>query len=664
MLKTISWYYYRFRSMSMKEVFWRIKQILWAKYEKIFYKQWSVKYLLDADGTRLMEMFKSINFYGLEDIHSEDIPKDWTEKTLECAEKLLKHRYDLFALGDIDLGAEINWNYNYKRGSETPLIFSFDMGYQDSETHGDFKYLWELPRLQHLITLSKAFYLTQDERYVREVESQIKSFMKQCPYMVGINWIMPMEAAIRLISISWVVAFLKRYLQENKKTCVMIQQFISMHMDFVSNNYSAYSAGNNHLVAEAAGVFITSVCFNQLARASEYKQKSYEILCREIKRQFYDDGVNKEQTTHYQLSCSYCFLLAALVGQSNGISFPSEYWKVLEKSANFIMTISNMDGSVPDIGDRDDGKTVLLSETPCKAAQSFLAISAVLFDRSDFKYKARDFDEMSFWLFGKKGRAIFEVMTANSRSVRSLVAFGYGGYFVLNNNIGNSKLIFDCGPLGFESIAAHGHADALSFTFSAFDRDFFIDPGTYIYSCANPHRRYFRSTAAHNTVVIDYCDQAEFRGSFMWTKKYECHVEEWESNDHRDRIVAWHDGYLRLSDPVIHRRTVDWHKRDGVITLTDMVEARDSHTIQLCFHLAHECDLIQVEDFLWYISNRDKHIVLYLDKQLSTKIYRGSMAPICGWASRSYDQKSPIYTILLEGIFSGNQCFETKICLV
>ena len=57
------------------------------------------------------------------------------------------------------------------------------------------------------------------------------------------------------------------------------------------------------------------------------------------------------------------------------------------------------------------------------------------------------------------------------------------------------SVLFDCGELGFKSIAAHGHADVLSFTVRAFGEDLLVDPGTYDYFTFSGWRLYFRGTA-------------------------------------------------------------------------------------------------------------------------------------------------------------------------
>ena len=69
-------------------------------------------------------------------------------------------------------------------------------------------------------------------------------------------------------------------------------------------------------------------------------------------------------------------------------------------------------------------------------------------------------------------------------------------------------LIFDCGPLGD---GGHGHYDLLSVEAFAGGRPLIVDPGRFTYSEAPPNlRRWFRGTAAHNTVCVDGLDQTPY----------------------------------------------------------------------------------------------------------------------------------------------------------
>jgi hypothetical protein len=439
---------------------------------------------------------------------------------------------------------------------------------------------------------------------------------------------------------------------------------VQSHVDYVTRNYAEYSSANNHFIAEAAGVFIASICFGGLNKANaRHRDRAYRILCEEIIRQHYEDGVNKEQAVHYQVFAFYFLLLAGLLGRANGVEFPGQYWDMLEKSATFIAAVADDNCLLPEIGDSDDGRAVVLSEGDSNPVRSILATSAVLFNRAEFKTKARYFDETSFWLLGKDGQRQFDDITEQDASAGP-TRFERGGYYILTGGgPAKAKIVFDCGPLGFGAIAAHGHADSLSFILDAYNRSFFIDPGTYTYIAADLFRNYFRSTAAHNTVVIDSKNQSEIAGPFLWATKANSFVQEWQDNDAFAKVIGWHDGYRRLSDPVTHRRGIEFDKNNAVMVIRDFIESRTSHTVEQFFHLSPECVVSQLDVNRFRIINGDAAIELLTDKRVSVKTRRAEENPISGWASRSYDRKEPTTTIACRTACTGNKCLTTRIIL-
>jgi hypothetical protein len=658
------WYYNRLKSMGLNEILYRLRKLLWQITARILRNRVANFYKNSASHTtRIVGLIKQIDFYGLGEIGYNDIPDEWRAGIISAADKLLEHRYKCFALEDKYLGREICFNRELKRDIDMPLKFASWMDYRDTDLYGHFKYFWELGRFQHLVTLAKAYYLTGHEKYASEVAGQIKAFVRQCPYLLGVHWIIPMEAALRLISIVWIVSFMKNYLRYDVETCNLIEEIVTSHVDYIAENFSAYSSANNHLIGELTGVFVAGLCFKGLDRMSGYKQKAYDMLCREITLQFHADGVNREQTTHYHVSCYNCFLLAGLLGRKNDIEFPKEYWHTLEKAAEFICSLSNSNGSIFNIGDSDDGKTMVLSETEPNQVQSLLATAAALFTRGDFKTKTCYFDETSLWLLGKTGKAAFDALDADGETVGS-ERFQEGGYYILRGDgPPNPKVIFDCGPLGMGSIAAHGHADSLSFLLYAHEREFFIDPGTYTFEAESPYRHYLRSTAAHNTITIDGKDQSEMRGPFLWGHKACSFVNEWVDTKEYVRVTAWHDGFKRLDDPVIHRRTIKLDKKRNVVSIDDSIEAKSEHKICQYFHLAPECEIVARGKNNWNITNRGKTIALVVDDILDCELFRGSEAPIYGWVSKSYDTKVPTNTLVCRVSTKGKQCLSTTIVL-
>ena len=96
-------------------------------------------------------------------------------------------------------------------------------------------------------------------------------------------------------------------------------------------------------------------------------------------------------------------------------------------------------------------------------------------------------------------------------------SFPDGGYYVQRSGWGEDArafedelfLIFDCGPLGE---GGHGHYDLLSVEVAGGRRPLLIDPGRFTYSEEPPNlRRWFKGTAAHNTVCVDGHDQTPYR---------------------------------------------------------------------------------------------------------------------------------------------------------
>jgi len=205
--------------------------------------------------------------------------------------------------------------------------------------------------------------------------------------------------------------------------------------------------------------------------------------------------------------------------------------------------------------------------------------------------------------------------------------------------------VVDAGALGYGAIAAHGHADALSFTLSVGGREFLIDPGTYAYHTQERWRQYFRGTSAHNTVRVDGRDQSEQGGNFMWLAKARAGCGLWLSSAEKDSFEGWHDGYMKLDDPVKHRRLLELDKATRCMVIEDSLEMAEAHEVELYFHCAEQCRVDAVAG--GYLIERDGIALrLVLPAGGTAEIYRGSLLPVLGWASRGFDRRQPASTIV------------------
>jgi len=242
--------------------------------------------------------------------------------------------------------------------------------------------------------------------------------------------------------------------------------------------------------------------------------------------------------------------------------------------------------------------------------------------------------------------------------------FPEGGYYILGDSFETERevrLVADVGPLGYLSIAAHGHADALAFTLAVGGKEIFIDPGTYAYHTQKKWRDYFRGTSAHNTLRVDGLDQSVIGGNFMWVHHARAMCESWASDAERDRLVGRHDGYIRLRDPVSHRREIVLDKKADVIHVTDSLECLRAHTVQLYWHCHEEVDA-QILDGVVQMRREGVELTLVvLDPGFSPRLARGAEDEPLGWVSRRFDAKKPTTTVVWTGEVLGNATLRTQI---
>jgi hypothetical protein len=109
------------------------------------------------------------------------------------------------------------------------------------------------------------------------------------------------------------------------------------------------------------------------------------------------------------------------------------------------------------------------------------------------------------------------------------------------------EIIIDVGNIGADYIPGHAHSDTFNFELYVDGKAIIVDTSTSTYEIGTK-RSFERSTAAHNTVMVDWREQSEIWGGFRVGKRakivYLC-----ESSC---EISATHDGYASLG--VMHKR--------------------------------------------------------------------------------------------------------------
>jgi hypothetical protein len=599
-----SWFWHRLRAMSGEEIAARIRLSLKKR-------TWRDRTSWDAPQPKRSPEDK----WNLSPL--AEIPREERTAILAEAERCLNGDYCLLNLSFHE--SPIDWHRDPQTGTRAPLQFGFDLDFLDANLVGNIKYLWEKNRHHHLTVLALAYVLSNDGRFAHEVSSQLGSWLKQNPFPIGVNWASSLEAGVRLISWTWIARLLRGssvhsplFGKEGS-----LWPAIYWHQWMIEQHHSHGSSANNHLVGEMAGLFIAASVWPVFEESERWRELARRKLEREIIRQTFPSGINRELAFDYHIFTTELFQLALMEAERRGAPFSSEYRARLTRMIEVVPLLTDVGGNLPRYGDGDDSK----------------AVPAVL-------------------LGAKTPRA------THATSTRGCVALEDAGLYVLASQRNTPHEVFvldDTGPLGYLSTAAHAHADALSFTLSVAGKPILVDPGTFDYLADELWRRYFRSTRAHNTVVMDALDQSTQAGPFLWTQKARTSVQSWTAMNSGAKLEAAHDGYKRVG--VIHQRSLELH--GNMLTIVDELQGTGGHEATLCFHLAPECNVERTSPLVLRISREGVELRLTLPDGLAVELVHGGSK--AGWYSPHYGVKQPTWSILAQARCSLPCRFETTI---
>ncbi len=514
----ISWYINRLRAMNVPEVGWRISQKLIQKQERKLFGS-----CMRNVGEEVWNpAFKGLVF----DPDALGIHWHNTEYTVNTELHLLKGP-------DHD-----QW----------PMTFSYDLDYKQRDDLGDARTNWEKNRHFDWALLAKVYYVSKDETYLKELTEKVETWCKENPFLHGISWTSAMELAIRAINWMYALAFLRAAGADNEK----LQNGAINMVDYLTKHYSRYSSANNHLLVEATAIGIAGCAFHHQA----WKDLAIKILTEELDKQNYPDGVNKELSLHYQTFGMEAYLLMAHV------SGEGRWNEMIRKECEYVAHAAWREKAVCEFGDDDEGKILDLQGGRWHQWEWVLQLGSLVTGERYSNFE--NICENTRWLFSDE-----EIETIKRKPLYDNThsrCFEEGGNSFLRDKDDRILIGIDHAALGFGSIAAHGHADALSFQLLVDGKPVITDPGTYIYHCDLEHRNAFRKTINHSTVCVGGKDQSEMLGAFLWGKRAECKLEHYASDGETDVLIACHDGYK----PIIHQRIFEWNKVTHKLSMKDV----------------------------------------------------------------------------------------------
>lgn len=425
----------------------------------------------------------------------------------------------------------------------------------------DIKIPWELGRMQHLSALAWAFTLAKAGRpgfrspsvYLTEFRDQILDFIGGNPPRFGTQWNCAMEAGIRVSN--WLVSydlFRSAGAGFDGEFLGIFLDSVHAHGKHIRENLERYGEErNNHYLANLAGLSFASAYLPSGPETREWKTFASAEVEAEIAYQFNPDGTNFEGSTAYHCFSAemVAFALAALSRRGAFTSaespwrIPGECLRKLEGMADFIRAISKENGRIPQIGDNDSGRFLILTPGKCgedgnhglEGEELDKRATAATLDGILGRLEVADEDGngsiegmviqhiAGIGATASKARTRTSSDPAGSRETlleyfenresgktRSH-AFNFGprcssqalhfrafeafGLYVYRRD--GLFLSVRCGPSDPKGSRGHFHNDQLSLELALDGRDLITDPGSYLYTPLPARRNAYRSVAAH-----------------------------------------------------------------------------------------------------------------------------------------------------------------------
>lgn len=661
----IGWYISRLRAMSVPEVVWRLEQKAAERAERnVFGKR-----RIAVTDRVFRREWETLAFHRerLATAKWADMPAFDDAAPVRIA---LPGGYDYETY-------KKDWHAGFQTEQKWPQIFSGDLRYKQRDEIGDARTNWELNRHFQFAMLACRYCRTKDRVYLTELSELFFDWNAKNPFLTGISWTSVMEAAIRDINWIYTLGFLSDAArsEEDAKTrqkidalCGALRIGIINMTEYIAVHYSRYSSANNHVIVEAAAMGLAGLVMDCCA----WFDTAFYILQYEIERQNYSDGVNKEVSLHYQSFFMEAVGLLVLHMQINGVRVPQMWRNTLVKMSRYLADCQGQYGECVVFGDDDGGKILDLQGTaeedekggaqaPRRSHYVYVLqlMSAILPER----YAAAVTDGTLLAILpgelreqmGKKGLY---------RSAGS-VCYERGGVSLLKSADGSALIGIDHGELGFGSIAAHGHADALSFQMYLSGSTVFADAGTYLYHIDLKNRNAFRKTENHNTVTVNGADQSEMRGAFLWGKRAETKLlahnlavgnarggdmaRDLETAAGRAAgmlyVEAEHNGY----GPVIHRRRYGYDGSRCLILYDDLLHVRQGVAYEIHFLLGPGCRVEETGDGHFLLScpcgvARRAKIMLQCRGEGGIRLSVED-----AWISTAYGVKEPVKKLRLAG---------------
>jgi hypothetical protein len=525
------------------------------------------------------------------------------------ADKTLEGNLSLLGSGNINFKQKIDWNKDYKTNKLWKNKYYRDINYVDFDDKSDVKIPWEISRLQWLVPVGQAYAIHQDGKYASFVKDILIDWIDNNIYAHSINWTCTMEVALRIIMWEWfffIFCDSKSWNDDNFRFKFL--KSLYLHSYFTERNLEKSDVNGNHYTADGAGLVFAGLFFKDYQKGEDFFNVGWQILDSEIQLQVFPDGVDYEASVPYHRLVTELFYFPALYMQKVGKPIPDHYIKRLTKMGEFSKYYSRYNETIPLFGDADDARTLPMGLQKLNNHLYLAPLIGITFNSKDLLCKHTSAYDELFWILGSQ--KISELIECKEEYKSK--AFFDGGFYIMGDQ--NNHVFIDCGPIGLAGRGGHGHNDILSFDAMLNGENLITDCGAYVYTADYIDRNHFRSTAYHNTPMIDAEEINRFVSpKYLWNFKNDAQHKLllWHSAADYDIFKGTHTGYNRIAPSLNPVRTIILDKNTGELLINDEIQGDGIHSSQIPLHLDPGVSVMQINDGRIRLTSGGKEFSLY-----------------------------------------------------
>ncbi len=455
-------------------------------------------------------------------------------------------------------------------------------------------WIYNLHYFDHARELARHYKSDHNKQHYLLFKSLVEQWIDACPVAMPVAWdAYPISLRIN----NWLRAYsvFANFLSEDKTFASQLRASLYNQALYLEKHLEL-QLQNNHLLENGRSLWLASIFFNS-SDSDRWRAIGSNIIWKGLDDNFFDDGGHDELSPMYHQIMLDMYKEIAAVAQYQQLETPSHLNERLVKMQNWLVSVLHPDERLPLFND----SAHLIAASPTTSIDSSITCSD------------------------------------------GLTALPDSGYFMLRDKKNRNFLIFDAGLMGADHRSGHSHCDILSYELSIAGRRLIIDSGVSDYFKDPATRNYFRSTRAHNTVVIDGEEQSQIWDVFRVARRARPRQAHWAEDDNLQWVSASHTGYERLTNPVFHNRKIAYVDSRFWIII-DKLTASGQHVAESFIHF-HPSTVITNPPQLGEnkkpgkVAQDSNEIQIHPWGYESCHSYHGETNPMQGWYASEFGKE-------------------------